>query len=125
MRKFLCGLLFMLSAQMAMSQQSSVTGSVSDTLGRKNLSNVVVSLLGKKDSTLYKFTRTDKNGSFHLPNVTPGSYVLLVTYPKFADYSESVEVKDQPQNDLGKIALTLKAQLLDAVVIKNAGSIRI
>jgi hypothetical protein len=125
MRKFFAGLFFLIFAHTASAQQSTVSGTISDTLGRKNLSNAVVSLLQKKDSTLYKFGRTDKNGVFSLHNVSPGKYVLLITYPKFADFSDEVEIKNQPQNDLGKIPLTLKSQLLDAVVIKSAGAIRI
>ena len=124
MRKFLTGLFFVCVSQLVLAQ-SSVTGTISDTLGRKNLSNAVISLLQKKDSTLYKFGRTDKQGFFQLTNVHPGKYVLLITYPKFADFSDEVEIKDQPENNLGTIALTLKSQLLEAVVIKSAGSIRI
>ena len=119
------GLFFFITAHTALAQPSSVTGTVSDTLGRKNLSNAVVSLLNKKDSTLYKFGRTDKNGVFSLHNVASGKYVLLITYPKFADFSDEAEIKNQPRNDLGKIPLTLKSQLLDAVVVKSAGAIRI
>src|SRR5215203_4453612 len=124
MRKFLTGLFFVCVSQLVLAQ-SSVTGTISDTLGRKNLSNAVISLLQKKDSTLYKFGRTDKQGAFQLTGVHPGKYVLLITYPKFADFSDEVKIKDQPENNLGTIALTLKSQLLEAVVIKSAGSIRI
>jgi hypothetical protein len=124
MRKFLAGLFFLTIAQAALAQ-SSADGTISDTLGKKNLTNAVVSLLQKKDSTLYKFTRTGTNGTFHFPNVKPGKYILLVSYPRFADFSDDVEIKDQPQNHLGSIPLTLKSQLLDAVVIRSAGAIRI
>lgn len=124
MRKFFAGLFFLILAHAAIAQ-STVYGTITDTLGRKNLSNAVVSLLQKKDSALYKFSRTDKNGVFSLHNVIPGKYVMLITYPKFADFSDEVEIKNQLQTDLGKIPLTLKSQLLDAVVVKSAGAIRI
>jgi hypothetical protein len=125
MRKFLSGLFFLVLVQIASAQQPSVTGVISDTLSHKNLSNAVVSLLQRKDSTLYKFTRTDKNGVFVFTTVMPGKYVLLITYPKFADFSDEVEVKNQPQNNLGAIPLTLKSRLLDAVVVRSAGAVRI
>src|SRR5215203_4746074 len=124
MRKFLAGLFIVFTSQFALAQ-SSLNGTIADTLGRKNLSNAVVSLLQKKDSTLYKFGRTDKTGSFLIQHLSPGKYVLLVTYPKFADFSEEIEVKDQPLTELGTIALTLKSQLLETVVVKSAGAIRI
>lgn len=125
MRKFLAGMLLLLVLHSAKAQQSLVSGTVADTLGNKNLANVVVSLLQKKDSTLYTFARTDPNGVFRLAHVKPGRYILLVTYPRFADFSDEIEVKNQPENELGRIPLTLKSQLLDAVVVKSAGAIRI
>jgi hypothetical protein len=105
--------------------QSVVKGKVADTLEKKNLQNAVVSLLERSDSTLAHFTRTAKSGEFVLNNVLPGKYILLVTYPGFADLADYIEVKDQPENDLGSLALTLKSQLLDAVIIRSAGAIRI
>src|SRR5215212_7803450 len=114
MRKFLTAVFVIAIAQSASAQQASLSGTVKDTLGRKNLANAVVTLLQKKDSSLYKFVRTDKNGEFLFHNTVPGKYVLLVTYPKFADFSDEVQVKDQPQNSLDAIALTLKSQLLEA-----------
>src|SRR5687768_624733 len=108
MRKLLVGFVLFGIIQAA-SAQTTVTGKVTDTLEKKNLQNVVISLLKKSDSTLSTFARTNKNGEFLIPNVTPGSYVMLVTYPKFADFAEIIEVKDQPMNDLGAIPLTLKA----------------
>jgi hypothetical protein len=107
------------------SAQTTVMGRVIDTLEKKNLQNVVISLLQKSDSTLFSFSRTNKNGEFHISNVAPGSYIMLVTYPKFADFADVVEIKDQPVNDLGPIPLTLKAALLDAVIVRSSGGIRI
>ncbi len=125
MRKLLAGLFLSMLVHVSFAQQSSVSGTITDTLGRKNLPNAVVSLLQRKDSTLYKFVRTDKSGTFSLPDVHPGRYLLLVTYPKFADFSDEVEIPNQPETNLGTIPLSLKSQLLDAVVIRSAGAIRI
>lgn len=103
--------------------QTTVTGTIKDTADKKLLTNAVVSLV-KKDSTLYKFTRSNSQGNFLLQNVAPGSYRLLITHPKFADYSDDLNVKAEAAN-LGTIALTQKAQLLQAVIIKSAGAVRI
>jgi hypothetical protein len=105
--------------------QSTVKGKVADTLDKKKLQNAVVSLLKKSDSTLLYFTRTTKAGEFLIHNVAPENYVLLVTFPGFADFADYIEVKSQPETDLGVVPLTLKAKLLDAVIIKSAGAIRI
>src|SRR6476620_8450067 len=125
MRKFFIGIFLLLLTQLAIAQQSSVTGTVADTLGKKTLANAVVSLLQKKDSSLYKFIRTDKEGNFQIPKVDTGRYVILVSFPRFADYVDEVVVKAGETNSIGSIPLTLKSSLLDAVVIKSAGAIRI
>ncbi|HUC82660.1 MAG TPA: TonB-dependent receptor [Flavisolibacter sp.] len=104
--------------------QSPVKGSVRDTMDKKFLPNAVVALIQKKDSSLYKFVRTAKDGSFQFPQVAAGKYQLLVSYPKFADYTDDIEIKTEPLN-LGAIPLTQQAQLLQAVIIKSAGAIRI
>src|SRR4029079_7940888 len=125
MRKLLLGLCLAAMAQVASAQQSSIKGRIVDTLEKKNLQNAVVAILKKSDSSLLSFTRTNKNGEFLIPHVKPGSYVMLVTYPKFADFADQIEVKDQPENDIGAVPLTQKASLLEAVIIKSAGAVRI
>ena len=125
MRKLVLGLLLFGTVQTTLAQQSVVRGKVTDTLEKKNLQNAAVSLLQKSDSTLFKFIRTDKDGAFRIDGVVPGKYLLLITYPKFADFADEVEIKNQPENDLGQVPLTLKASLLEAVVVKSAGSVRI
>ncbi|MDB5208624.1 MAG: outer rane beta-barrel protein [Flavisolibacter sp.] len=122
MRKLFTAVLLIAFSQIIFAQ-SPLKGVIKDTLEKRLLSNAVVTLL-KKDSSLYKFTRTDKAGAFQIADVQPGSYLLLVTYPKFADYAEDVAVKTEP-TDLGIIALTQRSHLLQNVIIKNAGAIRI
>ena len=103
----------------------SVKGKISDTLDHKPLQNAVVTMIQKSDSVLYKFTRTNKNGEFELDHVVPGKYIFLITYPKFADFSDVFDISNQPATDLGTIPLTLKSKLLDAVVVRSSGAIRI
>lgn len=118
----MCALAFVCSLSIH-AQVSVLKGAVTDTMEKKPLANAVVSLLYKKDSTLYKFTRTDKNGAFEMA-VPQNDYRLLVTYPKFADFTEEVTVSTTAM-DLGAIPLTRQAQLLQAVIIRSAGAIRI
>jgi Outer membrane protein beta-barrel family/Carboxypeptidase regulatory-like domain len=105
-------------------QTSSIKGTIRDTVEKKNLTNAVVSLLRNTDSVLVKFTRTDSHGSFNMPNLLPGDYVLMITYPKFADYADKITLSSQPL-DLGSIPLTPKAVLLQEVVIRNNAAIKI
>ena len=121
MRKLLLALT-LLAMQYAFSQ-SAVQGRVVDTLNKKSLSNAVVSLLRESDSTLFKFVRTNKDGEFSFQNVQSGKYLLLVTYPKFVEYTDQVEINGAAK-DFGSIPLTLQSQLLNEVVIRQNIAIR-
>lgn len=105
-------------------QESQLKGKVLDTLGKAPLSQAVITLFSKKDSTLLKFTRSGKDGSFQFPQLAKGQYFIMVTFPKFADYVDNVAV-EMPVVDLGTIALTQKATLLKEVVIQSGRAIRI
>ena len=125
MKKFigLMGILIAFSLPLS-AQMASLKGSLQDTSEKRALSNAVVSLLHKKDSTLARFTRSDKNGAFDLQDLTPGKYVLLITYPKFADFADEVELKEGLTN-MGRVPLTQKSVLLQEVVIRSGQAIRI
>jgi Outer membrane protein beta-barrel family/Carboxypeptidase regulatory-like domain len=126
MRKPVALLLFILLSAMAVhSQLSSVKGTITDTAEKKNLSHAVILLLRNTDSVLVKFSRSDNQGNFDISNVGPGDYVLMISYPKFADYKDKVTLQPSQALDLGTIPLTPKAMLLQEVVLKNNGAIRI
>lgn len=105
-------------------QQASVKGMVADTAEHKAVVNAVVTLSRKSDSTLVAFTRTDTAGRFQLFQIPIGQYKVLVTFPKFADFSDEVDIKDG-ELDMGRIALTNKSTLLKEVIVHSAGAIRI
>lgn len=100
-----------------------VKGSVVDTVSNGRLINTSVSVLRSKDSTLVKFTRADENGAFSLNSLPKGKLFLLVTYPGYADYVEQFNL-DSIKNkvDFGRIKLTLKATLLQNVIIKGTAA---
>jgi hypothetical protein len=125
MRKFIAGFVLTLTITLAShSQTTSIKGTVTDTVEKKNLANAVVTLLKKSDSVLVKFTRTNANGGFTIPNIPAGSYVIMITYPKYADFADEVNITAKPF-DLGKISLMQKAILLKEVIVHNTGAIRI
>ena len=124
MRKLLVGLFLLFFTQHLYAQTSTLKGAVKDTMEKKVLPNAVVALVQKKDSILYKFVRADKAGNFQFNDVAPGKYLLLITFPGFADFAEDVQINAEP-TELGIVALTQRAQLLQTVIIKSAGAIRI
>ena len=116
-------LLFLLFCSALKAQKSTISGSVTDTTEKKSLSLASISLLRKADSTLVAFTRSNKEGRFQLPSTDTGQYVLLITYPKFADYMDELTLKGNLNT--GPISMTPASKLLDAVIIKTVGAIRI
>jgi len=102
-----------------------IKGSITDSLEQKNLSNGSVLLLQKSDSIIVRHIRTDKMGNFELKGIRPGSYLLLVTYPSYADYADELEIKDSLPHTLRPIGMVLKSKLLEEVVVNGSkGSIR-
>ena len=96
-------------------QSSSVHGSVMDTTQKKAVANAVVLMLTPIDSILYKFTRTDANGSYSFKNTKAGDYILMTTHPYFADFLDNISVKGTDL-EIPKIALTSKSKLLQEVI---------
>ncbi len=103
---------------MLFAQRAKLNGMVNDTINKQNLSNAVISLLQSKDSILYKFTRSDAKGNFQFGNIQRGSYILLLTYPQYADYVDRLSVGDSDV-DLGTITIIPKANLLKEIIIKQ------
>jgi hypothetical protein len=111
------GLLFCFLAN---AQIATVKGIIRDTSSKENLYNTTISLLRSKDSILYKFTRSDTKGGFELKGLDTGKYVLLITYPLYADYVEVLNIKDSAAAmDLGTIPVILKANLLKEVIVRQ------
>src|SRR3954468_25016178 len=73
-------------------QSSSIKGIVNDTSEHTGLVNATVSILRRSDSVLIAFARSQQKGEFNLNKLKGGKYLVMVTYPKFADYIDWVEL---------------------------------
>src|SRR5690606_499445 len=69
-----------------------VKGYVVDTAYTTRLVNASVSVLNAKDSTLVNFSRVNSSGAFQIGNLKPGKFILMVTYPSYADYVDRFEI---------------------------------
>ncbi len=105
-------------------QTAVITGTLSDGAEKKPVYNSVVALLTPVDSFLYKFTRTDANGNFTIKNAAAGNYILMTAHALYADYTDSIYVKDVETN-LGTISLLNKSKLLQDVIVKTGSAIKI
>jgi hypothetical protein len=107
------------------SQEIVLTGTVKDTSEQITLSNASIVLLKKQDSVFIASVRADKGGYFILRKLPQGEFLVMVTYPGYADYMDEVTIADRPI-DLGSIDMTLKSKLLQEVIVtRKLGAIRI
>ena len=119
-------LLIVISSIAAFSQSAIIKGIIIDTAEKKPLSNSVMALLRANDSTLVKYTRSTKDGSFALSKVNAGNYLLLITHPTYADFFVSITLKDTSNVDMSVIPMILRSQLLEQViVVQKMGAIRL
>jgi hypothetical protein len=125
MKKLTSALLTLSVSVACYAQTSSIKGTITDTVEKRNLVNSVVALLQSKDSVLVKFTRSDKEGHFNLAGVKDGKYILMITHPYMGDYFDQVETQSNNTTDLGTIYLVPKSKLLAEVIIKTGAPIRI
>ncbi|HEY0897666.1 MAG TPA: carboxypeptidase-like regulatory domain-containing protein, partial [Sphingobacteriaceae bacterium] len=97
-----------------------IRGAAVDTLAGAKLVNTSVTVLNAKDSTLFKFTRAKPGGTFSISGLKPGKFILLVTYPGYADYVEHFVLDSaRKTKDFGTINLMLKENVLKEVLIKG------
>lgn len=104
-----------------------VKGRTVDTASTTILAETSIAVLNAKDSTLVKFTRSAANGTFELNGIKNGKFILLVTYPKYADFVDHFTLDSTNLvKDYAKINLTGIANLLKEVVITgNRAAIKI
>ncbi len=116
----LCGIALLFFVNDVIAQDTQINGSVLDGVDKIKLAQASVSLLQAKDSILVKFTRATADGSFKFNDIFNGSYLLLITYPNYADYVENFEITESNKSkDFGSINMVLKSRLLQEVIVKG------
>ncbi len=117
----------LISSYLKAQTQHTIKGKTIDTASTTLLYKSSVSVLNAKDSTLVKFTRSAENGSFEIGGLKAGKFILLITYPKYADFVEPFTLDSaNTAKDFKNINLTGMAKILADVVIKgNRNAIKI
>lgn len=120
----LFGTFFIFTALGALAQKGySVKGIIADTVEKVKLATSAVTILQADDSILIEFNYANANGSFILDGLPQGKYILLVSYPEYADYVETFSLDSaNPSHDFGNIAMTPKSRLLEEVIIKGTAA---
>lgn len=109
----------LLFATSLFAQHAQIRGTITDTINKQKMEHASVLLLHKKDSVLYQFTRSNAAGNFTFNKADTGRYILLISQNTYADYIDTLTVKDSSNINLGNIALTLKANILKEVVVRQ------
>lgn len=113
-----------ISATSFAQQGFSVSGTVVDTQNHSSLRYATATLIRAKDSILKDFAHSDSSGTFSLKVDSADIYLIMISYPGFADYLDRVNVvKDV---SLGNIPLANNAHVLQEFVFqKRAAAMRI
>jgi hypothetical protein len=106
----LCG------AYAATAQSYTIRGSVLDTLNNNPLYRASVVLIRTSDTVIQTFGRTTQSGDFTLKAPKPGKYMLRISFPSFADYTDIINVKKET-TDLGTLPMVSKTHLLQEFVL--------
>ncbi|WP_316842766.1 TonB-dependent receptor [Pedobacter gandavensis] len=97
-----------------------VKGVVTDTAATYKMVNTTITVLNAKDSTLVKYARANANGAFKLSPPKAGKFIILISYPGYADYVEDFKLDSiKKTHDFGRLNLMLKSTLLNDVIIKG------
>lgn len=119
--------LLLLAGTGALAQSYTIKGSVADTFNNNQLEYASVVLIRAKDSTMAAYTRAQTDGSFELKADSAASYMLLITFPGFADYQDYFRIEaNEAVKDLGLIPMLTRANALSEFVLRQRqGSIKI
>ncbi len=115
---FITSLLFLCVLSQSFGQTYTIKGTVNDTLNAAVLQRASVVLIRMPDSVIQTFTRTKADGSFELKVPAQGKYLLVVTFPSFADYTDVINVKKSVTN-YGAVPMVSKEHLLKEFVLKQ------
>lgn len=97
-----------------------VKGILKDTLNDNKLQYGSLVLIRATDSVIATFTRSKEDGTFELKPKTEGKYILMASFPGFADYVETINLtKSKPVLNLGLVPMVTKTHLLQEFVLKQ------
>lgn len=111
-------MLFFLIIRIGNAQTADLSGRITDKEDGSTLIGASIVLLNPSDSSLYKGTTVDADGSFGLEVPEKGKYILKISYIGYADLFRNIELTGQPLN-IGTIAVSRSSQLLKGVEVED------
>ena len=121
MKKIFFSVIMLLSiAIQAFAATGSIKGTIIDAGDQNPLDYVNVTLLKKGSPKPVALVTTDTKGSFVIPSIENGNYMLRITYVGYASVMKPVEVKGAVQ--MGNIPMTEDSKELKGVEVVGQGS---
>jgi len=117
---FCLGLILTLFSIAATAQKNGIVKGVAfDTIGKKTVGAVTVTVLDKKDSSLVSFSMTNNEGAFELRGIPFGNYRLMLSHVSYHNSNKYFSITDSNRIvDLGNLPLSDKSKVLEEVVIE-------
>lgn len=100
-------------------QQATLSGSIADTINYRPMAYSGISLIRQSDSVLVARQWAGNDAAFIFRNIEPGSYILLITRPTYADYQEKLTLQANESKNMGTIVLLSKANLLKEIIVQE------
>jgi hypothetical protein len=123
--------IFMLSLQIANAQNlQTIKGTISDKQSQQTIPGATIQIL---ESNPIKITRTDVNGKYKITDVSPGRYVLKITYSGYKDATISniivssgketiLDVQlEESVSEIGEVTVTAKKSGLNNELTSVSG----
>ena len=121
---FFIGTAFLFYTQLSVAQsvtKGSVTGKITDTLEKQDLSQATVSATPLADTSAIQFVVTNKQGAFSIRNLNPGNYRLIISFEGYEPILKMFTItKENPSVNLGLLYIHKSFNLLPGVVIQQA-----
>ncbi len=123
-KNFTLFIVALFSVTLSFGQQIEVNGQISDSSAHRGVKNAVVMLISTKDSVIRSFCRTNAEGNFSLKVKPNEKLTLLISHPIYAEYVDDINIKEKNLT-LRPISLTSKSKMLETVIIRSGGAIKI
>ncbi|MDZ4758280.1 MAG: TonB-dependent receptor [Bacteroidota bacterium] len=117
---------FLLIATFAKGQfgdKGELRGNLADSTAAKYIEHASVMLLRPADSVLLKFVRSNSLGAFRFKNLDTGNYLIIITHPTFADYTEIVKVEAGDVTKLNTYMIQKTVALKEFIFKQKKGAI--
>jgi Outer membrane protein beta-barrel family/Carboxypeptidase regulatory-like domain len=118
--------LFSVSFLISFSQPLTIRGKVVDSASGKDLPYATISVVSAKDSMLIAFTIADTAGHFQLTRITPGKYMLSVSYTGYVPVWQPLPaISATPHATSATSPISADGVMeLGTILLTDAGSLR-